>query len=99
MVADEFAFWRDDCSANPDLETYRACGPSLTRTSGMWIGISSPYRRGGLLFSKFEEHFDTDDDDVLVRARHNQQFNPTIDPAVIAREMAKTLKRLTGVDG
>ena len=34
------ATWRDDTSANPDLEVYRAVRPSLARTGGMLIGIS-----------------------------------------------------------
>src|SRR5262249_23473137 len=29
VVADEISFWRDEASAVPDVETYRACLPSL----------------------------------------------------------------------
>ena len=89
VVADELAYWRDETSANPDLETYRACGPSLARTGGMWIAISSPYRRGGLLYSKHQDHYDADDDDVLVVRGATELFNPTISAATIAKEMAK----------
>ena len=39
VVADELAYWRDELSANPDLEVYRAVRPSLARTGGMWIAI------------------------------------------------------------
>ena len=60
-VFDEIAFWRDDTSANPDVETYRAVRPSLARTDGMLIGISSPYRRSGLIYSKFRDHYDVED--------------------------------------
>jgi hypothetical protein len=31
VIADEVAYWRDESSAFPDLETYRACLPSLSR--------------------------------------------------------------------
>src|SRR5438477_2514465 len=29
VIFDEVAFWRDESSATPDLETYRACLPGL----------------------------------------------------------------------
>ena len=63
--------------------------PSLARTGGMWIAISSPYRRGGLLYTKHQDHFDIDDDDVLVVRGATELFNPTISAATIAKEIAK----------
>ena len=54
----------------------------------MLIGISTPCRRSGLLYSKHRDHFDTDDDAVLVVRGATELFNPTIDAAVIAKEMA-----------
>src|SRR5262245_8401732 len=48
-IFDEVSFWRDEVSATPDIETYRACMPSLIASGGMLIGISTPYRRMGLL--------------------------------------------------
>jgi hypothetical protein len=87
-VFDEIAFWRDEVSANPDLEVYRAVRPSLVRTGGMLIGISSPYRRAGLLFSKFKDFYNAEDDDTLVVQGATAVFNPTIDAADIAKEMA-----------
>jgi len=50
-VLDEIAFFRDETSAQPDKEIYRAIKPSLMTTGGMLIAISSPYRRTGLLFA------------------------------------------------
>jgi phage terminase large subunit-like protein len=41
-IFDEVAFWRDETSAQPDVETYTAVLPSLATTNGMLIGISSP---------------------------------------------------------
>jgi hypothetical protein len=88
VVADEISFWRDEDSANPDLEVYRAAKPSLIRCGGQWIAISSPYRRGGLLYAKFQRHFDRDDDDVLIVRGASVVFNPTLDEAKIAKELA-----------
>jgi hypothetical protein len=52
----------------------------------MLVGISSPYRRSGLLFGKFKKHFGRDDDDVLViRApTPTAALNPTIPASIIA---------------
>jgi hypothetical protein len=88
-IFDEAAYWRDDLSALPDVETYRAVKPSLVRCSGMLIGISSPYRRTGLLYSKFRDHFDADDDDVLVVRGGSRTFNPTLSLDAISKEIAK----------
>ena len=87
-IFDEIAYWRDDSSANPDLEVFRAVKPSLARTGGMLVGISSPYRRAGLLHQRFKDYYDTDDADVLVVKGGTAQFNPTISQATIAKEYA-----------
>ena len=52
VVMDEVAYWRDETSATPDVEVYRAVLPALATTSGMLIGISTPYRKVGLLYQK-----------------------------------------------
>ena len=54
-IFDEVAFWRDETGANPDLEVYRAVIPALMTTKGMLIGISSPYRRRGLLHDRHRD--------------------------------------------
>jgi len=84
-VFDETSFWRDETTANPDVETYRAVLPALATTGGMLIGISTPYRKAGLLFQKFHDHFGKNDADVLVVHGASLKFNPTIDRGVIAR--------------
>ena len=86
-VFDEVAFWRDEQAACPDVETYRAVLPSLMRMGGMLIGISTPYRRSGLLFDKFEKHFDVDGDSILVVRGGTSAFNPQIDQGKIAKAM------------
>jgi hypothetical protein len=86
-VFDESSIWRDEASANPDLEVYRAVMPALG-PNGMLIGISTPYRRVGLLYAKHRDCFGQDNDDVLVVQGPTLTFNPIYDEADIARKRA-----------
>jgi hypothetical protein len=86
VIFDESAFWRDDSTATPDTEVYSAVLPALLTTNGMLIGISSPYRRMGLLHSKFKQHYGVDGDDVLVVKGASKVFNPTLDEAAITAQ-------------
>jgi hypothetical protein len=90
VVVDEVAFLRSDDgqSLNPDIELYRAVMPSLVRSGGVMIAISSPYRKTGLLYTKHREHFGKDSDDCLVVAGKSLEFNPTLDEAAIERATA-----------
>jgi hypothetical protein len=66
-VFDECTYWRDENSTTPDVETYNAVLPGLTTLSGaMLIGISSPYRKAGLLFDWWRQCYGRDHDDALV---------------------------------
>lgn len=67
-IFDEIAFWRDEKSTTPDHETYKAIKPGLVslRPSSMIVAISSPYRKAGLLYSKYRKHFGKDAGGVLV---------------------------------
>ena len=47
------------------------------------VGISSPYRRTGLLHAKFRDHFGESDAEVLVIKGGSTLFNPTLDLKVI----------------
>jgi hypothetical protein len=87
-VLDEVAYWRDETSATPDVEVYRAVLPALATTHGMLIGVSSPYRRNGLLFEKHRDYFGQDHDDILVVEGATSIFNPTIDRAEIEAQRA-----------
>jgi hypothetical protein len=49
-----------------DIEAYRAVLPSLLTTDGMLVGISTPYRKLGLLYTKHRDYFGVSNDDVLV---------------------------------
>lgn len=87
-VFDEVAFWRDDNSALPDEETYRAVLPGMATMPGaMLIGISSPYRKAGLLWKKFKAHFGKDGDVLVIKAP-SLLLNPTLDPDIVERALA-----------
>jgi hypothetical protein len=87
-IFDEVAFWRDDSSATPDVETFSAVLPSLSTVGGMLIGISTPYRKIGLLHQKFRDHFGVDSPDVLVVQGPTSLFNPTMPADEIASQRA-----------
>jgi hypothetical protein len=87
-VMDEVAYWRDDTTANPDVETYRAVLPSLATTNGMLVGISTPYRRIGLLHQKHRDHYGIADDAVLVVQGSSRTFNPSLSDAVLEAQRA-----------
>ncbi len=84
-IFDECSFWRDETSAMPDVETYTAILPGLVTCDGMLIGISTGYRKQGLLFNKYREHYGIDDDDVLFVQGSSTVFNKTLSEAAIAK--------------
>jgi hypothetical protein len=88
VIFDECSFWRDEVSANPDVEVYRAVLPALIRTNGTLISISTPYRRVGLLFTKHKNFFAVADNEVLVLQGDSRTFNPTLSEKAIVRAMA-----------
>lgn len=88
VILDELAYFRDDFSANPDVELVRAVRPGLANLHGRLLGLSSPHSRRGHLFSMYQAHFGKASD-VLVIAAGHAQLNPTIDPKVVERAMAE----------
>jgi hypothetical protein len=82
-IFDEVAFWRDETSAMPDVEVYRAVMPAMATTNGVLVAISTPYRKLGLLYQKHRDHFGKDGDDILVVQGTTKQFNPTLADEVI----------------
>jgi hypothetical protein len=83
-ILDEAAFYRDETSSNPDEEVYRALKPGLaTLPDSILIGISTPYRKSGLLYRKFRECYGRDDSDVLVVRAPSIALNPTLDPKIV----------------
>jgi hypothetical protein len=88
-VLDECAFYQSESSSQPDLEVFRAIQPGLaTLPNSMIVGISSPYKKSGLLYSKVKDHYGVNDDSVLVICAESRQLNPTLDPAIIERALA-----------
>ena len=67
---------------------YRAVLPALATPRGMLIGISTPYRKFGLLHQKHRDHFGVDDHGVLVVQGASKLFNPSLDDAVIDAQRA-----------
>jgi hypothetical protein len=57
-------------------------------TRGMLICISSPYRRLGLVFSKYRDCYGKDDSHVLVVQGASRDFNATLDEDAIAAARA-----------
>jgi hypothetical protein len=78
-IFDEVAFWRSEDSANPDIETLRAIRPGMSRfPNPLLIGISTPYRKKGLLYQRYNNHFGQDKDRVLVIQAETRLLNPDI---------------------
>jgi hypothetical protein len=89
-LLDEVAFYRDETSAVPDEETYRALRPGMATLApdAMLIGISTPYRKAGLLHKKFCTNYGKDGDVLVVKAP-STTLNPTLDQSVIDEALAE----------
>jgi hypothetical protein len=60
LIMEEMAYFRyaDTSSAVPDVDIYQSIVPSMsTIKNSLTIGISTPFGRAGLLYSKFSKHF------------------------------------------
>jgi hypothetical protein len=89
-IFDECAFWRDEESATPDIETYNAVSPGMvTLPASMLVGISTPYRRSGLLFDRWRRCYGNPDPDVLVERGRSTSFNPTLPQSVIDQALER----------
>jgi hypothetical protein len=85
VILDETAFWWSEDSARPDFETYAALVPALVTLPGsMLIGISTPYRRSGLLYDRWLHSYGKPDDEVLVVKGPSTSFNPLLPQTLIA---------------
>jgi hypothetical protein len=90
VVLDECAFYRSDESVNPDTEVYAALLPGLaTIPDALLIGISSPYRRSGLLYDRWRESYGKDDQDILVVKGPSRTFNPTLPQRIVDQALER----------
>jgi hypothetical protein len=83
-LCDETAYWRDETSANPDMEIFRALRPGLASIPGsILLNASSPYRKSGVLHSAFAKHYGKDAARVLVWKATTLEMNSALDPRVV----------------
>jgi hypothetical protein len=86
FIGEETPFWRDDESANPAEEVISAVTPGMaTIPNALSIFIGSPYRRAGVAFQAWSDHFGCEGSPVVVFQASSQTMNPTIPDSVIAR--------------
>jgi hypothetical protein len=83
-LCDEIAFWRDESSANPDVEILDAIRPAMSTIPGaILIGLGTPYRRGGAMWDAHNEHYGRDGDSVLVVQAETRMMNPALPQKVV----------------
>ena len=93
-ILDEVGVWRSDAETAPDIETYTALTPAMVRVPGsMLIGISTPFRRRGLLYERCQAYFGKNDDTVLVVRGASPLFNPKVPQSIIDADMARDPER------
>jgi hypothetical protein len=88
VILDELSFFRDDFSANPDVELVRAVRPGLLNLGGRLIGLSSPHSRRGHLWEMFRSHFGKPSS-VLVIQAGGPTLNPTLNQEALDRQRAE----------
>ncbi len=89
-ILDEVGYYRDGDTANPDHELLNALEPAMaTFPEALLIGISSPYRRKGVLFNRWRELFGKNDPDVLVVQGASRVFNYSLPQRIVDRRMAQ----------
>lgn len=85
-LCDEISFWRSEDSANPDREILTALRPAMATIPGsMLLGLSSPYRRSGVLWEAYRDNFGQDRSDVLVVQADSRTMNPGLPESVVQR--------------
>ena len=102
-VLDEVAFLREEGSALPDVELYRALKPALATTGGLILGISSPWAQRGLLWQKYRRHFGQDGDVLVWQADSRTRYPPRqrrsgLGPFARAAEQLRRHMRRRGLD-
>lgn len=87
---DELAFWPQDASATPDVETIIALKPAMATVPGaILLAASSPYAQRGALFEAHRRHYGKDGDPVLVWRAATRVMNPSVPQSIIDEEMER----------
>jgi len=87
-VADELAFWRDEESANPDVEIIRSMRRGMANVpNAKLVKISTPYAKAGVLYDDFQRRHELEG--VLVIQAPTWLMNPSISAAFLEREKQK----------
>ena len=91
VLADEVSFWRtDDGSASPDREIMEAVRPAMATVPGsLLVALSTPYRRAGVLWESYRDHYGKDGDPVLVVQADSRTMNPTLAAKVVDAAYAR----------
>lgn len=88
-LLDETAFWLSDTSASPDTEIVNALRPAMATISGAkLIGLSSPYKKSGILYDNYKRHFGKDGSNVLVWQAASLVMNPSLPKSVVDDALA-----------
>jgi Phage Terminase len=88
-VLDEVAFW-DSEGVSPDYEILTALRPAMaTIPDSKLLVISTPYAQSGVLYEQHRDYYAIDDEHTLVWVAESRAMNPTIDQALIQRELER----------
>jgi hypothetical protein len=87
---DELAFWKDENSANPDIEVLKAIRPCMGRIpwGGFLLGASSPFGKRGLLYDKYHNCWGQPDQPMVWKAS-TPTMNPRYDKKFLAEAFAE----------
>jgi hypothetical protein len=89
-VLDEIAFYPSLDAANSDVELLAALEPAMETLPGaILVGISSPYRRSGVMFERWAKYHGKDDPDILVLHAPTKMFNPLVRNETIAKALER----------
>ena len=87
-IADEAAFWRDEASANPDVEIVRAMRRGMANVpTAKLVKISTPYAKSGVLYDDFTRRHSLSD--TLVWTAPTWAMNPSVPQSFFDREREK----------
>ncbi|KAF0283009.1 hypothetical protein BA898_05765 [Spiribacter roseus] len=88
LIADELAHWQAE-GMSPDVEILRAAEPALSLTNGLLLGISTPHRRDGVLYSRYRRNWGRDDAQALVIQAPSTTMNPRLPHSLVDDALAE----------